>query len=207
MAFLPLSVCLITVLVGVIASAYQPGLQDAGADKILTVVCRTIQQQSWLGRWFVVILFAAILAAIMSTADSVLLTVSSMLTKDIYARFLRPAASQNELARVGKLCSWGLIGLAVPLAILCRGATLMQVLDRKFDLLVQLAPAFFLGLHWARLRRGPTLAGMIAGVATAVGLAALGHGKIAGVHAGIYGLGLNLAIAVGGSLWVRGERA
>ena len=90
--------------------------------------------------------------------------------------------------------------MVVHLAIICRGATLIQVLDRKFDILVQLAPAFFLGLHWKRLRGGPTLVGMIAGVALAVTLAACGYGKIGGIHAGIFGLGLNLLIVVIGTM-------
>lgn len=199
MAFLPMTVCITTVLVGVIGAAYEPGLKAAESDKILTVICRQIQQQSLFGRWLVVVLFAAILAAVMSTADSVLLSISSMLTKDLYGRFARPNASNTELALVGKISSWATIGLAVLLAVRLRDTTLMQVLDRKFDLLVQLAPAFILSLRWKRLRVGPTLAGLIAGVALAVTLAACGYGKIGGVHAGIFGLAANFAIAVFGS--------
>ncbi|NQT14450.1 MAG: sodium:solute symporter family protein [Planctomycetes bacterium] len=199
MAFLPMTACLITVLVGVIAAAYEPGLKDAESDKILTVICRQIQQQSLFGRWFVVVLFAAILAAVMSTADSVLLSISSMLTKDLYGRFARPHASQRELALVGKICSWATIAIVVHLAIICRDKTLMQILDRKFDILVQLGPAFFLGLHWRKLRPGPTLLGLVVGVGLAVTLALCGHGKIYGVHAGIYGLGANLLIVFVGT--------
>ena len=200
MAFLPLTACLITALVGVIVAAYQPGLQDAESDKILTVVCRHIQQQSLFGRWFVVVLFAAILAAIMSTADSVLLSIASMLTKDLYGRYARPNASEAALARMGKIVSWVTIAIVVHLAIVCRNATLMQVLDRKFDILVQLSPAFFLGIHWKRLRAGPTLVGLIVGMSIALTLAICGYGKIGGVHAGIFGLAANVVIAVGGSL-------
>lgn len=203
MAFLPMTACLITVLVGVIAAAYEPGLKDAESDKILTVICRQIQQQSLFGRWFVVVLFAAILAAVMSTADSVLLSISSMLTKDLYGRFARPHASQRELALVGKICSWATIAIVVHLAIICRDKTLMQILDRKFDILVQLGPAFFLGLHWRRLRPVPVLLGLIVGVGLAVTLALCGHGKIYGVHAGIYGLGANLLIVLVGTGLVR----
>ncbi|MHC4399932.1 MAG: sodium:solute symporter family protein [Planctomycetota bacterium] len=206
MAFLPMTTCLIAVLVGVIAAAYEPGLKAAESDKILTVVCRGIQQQSLLGRWFVVILFSAILAAIMSTADSVLLSVSSMLSKDLYGQFLRPQASEGELARVGKITSWIVIALAVVMAILLQGVTLIQVLDRKFDILIQLAPAFFLGLHWTWLRAGPTLVGLVCGVSIAVVLAALGYGKIGGVHAGIFGLEVNFAVAAIGSM-IAGRRS
>ena len=154
----------------------------------------------------VVVLFSAILAAIMSTADSVLLSISSMLTKDIYAKHINPRASETHLTLVGKGCSWVLITILVILAIRHRDMTLIRLLDRKFDLLVQLAPAFFLGLHWPRLRAAPTLVGIFAGLAVVFGILVVDqyneadYSKIAGIHPGLYGLAVNFAIAAGGSL-------
>lgn len=200
MAFLPLSTAVIAVIVGVVGAAFHPGLQGADADRILSIICREIQQESPLGRWLVALLFAGILAAIMSTADSVLLSVSSMFTKDIYARHLHPDASEARLTAVGKISSWALIALLAGLAILLKNTTLIQLIDRKFDLLIQLAPAFFVGLHWPGLRGRPAFWGMLAGVGLSITLAACGFTKPWGVHPGIYGLALNLAIAVGGSL-------
>lgn len=208
MAVLPLGTAMITVMVGILGAAYLPGLADGGTDQsdaVLTIICREIQQQSALGYWLVVVLFAGILAGIMSTADSVLLSISSMLTKDIYARLWRPQASQAELTRLGKGISWGLIAPAAALAILLREqATLVQLLDIKFDLLVQLAPAFFLGLHWRGMRSGPTVAGLVVGIAMAVGLNVMGLSKPAGIHAGLCALAVNGAIAVVGSCLARG---
>ena len=146
MAFLPLTTALIALIVGIIGLAHIPDL--VRSDTLLTVICRRIQENSIVGRWLVVVLFSAILAAIMSTADSVLLSISSMLTKDIYGRYINPRAAEKHLTRVGKVCSWALIVLLVFLAIRHRDMTLIKLLDRKFDLLVQLAPAFFIGLHW-----------------------------------------------------------
>ena len=89
--------------------------------------------------------------------------------------------------------------------------TLIKLLDRKFDLLVQLAPAFFLGLHWPRLRATPTLLGICAGVAVVFGILAIDqtsaadYSKIAGIHPGLYGLVLNVAVAAGGSLLKRAD--
>ncbi len=87
MAFLPLTTTLVALIVGIMGRAHVTGLQTADSDRsdaILTVICRQIQDSSLFGRWLVVILFAGILAAIMSTADSVLLSISSMLSKDVY---------------------------------------------------------------------------------------------------------------------------
>jgi SSS family solute:Na+ symporter/sodium/pantothenate symporter len=200
MAFLPLSTTLIAVIVGIYGAAYFPGLVGEQTDTILTVVCRHIQEQSLFGYWLVVVLFSAVLAAIMSTADSVLLSISSMLTKDIYARFGGSALDQKRLTRFGKATSWTLMLVLIAAAIRLRDTSLVRLLDYKFDLLVQLSPAFILSLHWGRMTARATFWGLLLGVVTAMLLAALGLGKIAGIHAGLYALALNLIISVGGSL-------
>ena len=80
MAFLPLTTTLIAVLVGIYGAAYFPGLNRDQSDTILTVICRQIQQGAVVGYWLVVVLFSAVLAAIMSIADSVLFSIASMVT-------------------------------------------------------------------------------------------------------------------------------
>lgn len=208
MVFLPFTTVLIAVIAGIYALAYVPGLEGAESDQVLTRILAEVQQGSLFGYWLVAILFAAVLAALMSTADSILLSISSMLTKDVYARYLRPQASQAELTRIGKLCSWVLVILLVSLAILLRESTsLVDLLDRKLDLMAQLVPAFILGLRWSGLRAGPTLLGMLAGIIIALGLGFAGDGRIAGFHPGIYGLIVNFMLAVGGSYWINKQAA
>ena len=64
------------------------------------------------------------------------------------------------------------MGLLSLLAILLKEQTsLIGLLDRKFDLLVQLAPAFMLGIHWSGLRTGPVLIGLVLGIIIALTLA------------------------------------
>ncbi len=206
MAFLPLTTVLVAVIAGIYAIAYIPGLEGVSSDQILTRMLVEVQQRSQLGYVLVIVLFAAILAAMMSTADSALLSISSMLSKDVYGRFINPSAEQYTLTRIGKICSWVLICFLVWLAIyLSDKASLLQLLDRKFDLLVQCVPAFMLGLHWRGLATLPVVTGLAVGVIISLTLAFGGFdfvagGKIYGFHAGIYGLVANLFIAVGGSL-------
>ena len=196
---------MIAVIAGIYAIAHVPGLEGVHADQALTRIFRLLQDDSVFGYWLVVILFAAIISAMMSTADSALLTISSMITKDVYAGHLRSGATQAELTRVGKLCSWALIVLLVWLAILLQDkASLITLIDRKFDLLVQLVPAFMLGIRWGKLQAGPVVLGLVTGLTVSL-LLAFGPfefviaGKIWGFHPGLYGLLLNLCIAVGGS--------
>jgi len=220
MAFLPLTTTLVVIAVGIIARAHWSTIGSANTrdDAVLAIVCRTIQEDSLVGHMLVVVLFSAILAALMSTADSVLLSISSMVTKDIYGRFIHTGAEDAHLTRVGKWITALFLVAAAYLAIALRDRTdLLRLLDRKFDLLVQLAPAFFLGLHWPRLRRGPVFVGMVVGIAVALLLAyradlarilhvetLFGHpvtsGKPWGFHPGLYGLAANTIVAVVGSL-------
>lgn len=207
MAFLPLTTTLIAVLFGVVASAQEDIQVDGSGDAILTTVCRIVQEQSPAARWLVVVLFAGVLAALMSTADSVLLSISSMFTKDIYSVYIAPNATQAELTRIGKFCSWIVIALMTLAAIVLRDITLVTILKIKFELLVQLAPAFIIGVNWPRLDRRWTFAGMVCGVFVALLITFTIGGRIAGIHAGLYGLAANLFLAVGGSLLAPGKDA
>jgi SSS family solute:Na+ symporter len=206
MVFLPFATALIAVVGGIYALAYIPGLEGAETDQVLSRLLRAIQESSVVGYGLVVLIFSAVLAALMSTADSAMLSISSMFTKDIYGVHLRPDAPEAGLTRIGKRCSWIVLGGLAVLAILLKDqASLITLLDRKFDVLVQLVPAFMLGIHWPGLKAGPTLAGLIAGLIVALSLAfgpfdSVVAGKVWGFHPGLYGLAVNFVLAVVGSL-------
>ncbi|MEQ8662582.1 MAG: sodium:solute symporter family protein [Gammaproteobacteria bacterium] len=206
MAFMPLPTMLISLVAGIMALAYLPGLEGAAADQVFGRVLREIQSHSTLGYGLVVVTLSAVLAAMMSTADSALLSISSMLTKDVCAGHLMRGASEAALTRIGKLSSWTLIAVLIVLAVLLREHTsLVAIMDRKLDLLIQLTPAFILGLRWAGLRAGPVALGLVVGVTLALLLAFLdlpftARGKVMGFHPGLVALVPNLAIAVAGSL-------
>ena len=209
MAVLQVFATLIAVIAGIYAIAHVPGLEGVQADQALMRIFRLIQEDSVFGYWLVVILFAAIISAMMSTADSALLTISSMVTKDVYGSYFRSNASQAELTGIGKLCSWALIVFLVWLAILLKDkATLISLIDRKFDILVQLVPAFMLGIRWGRLQAGPVVLGLVMGLVVSLVLAFgpfdfVTGGKIWGFHPGLYGLLINLLIAVAGSMLIK----
>ena len=144
----------------------------------------------------------------MSTADSAMLSISSMLSKDIYSRFINENASEATLTLLGKLFSWCLIIILVWLAIfLSDKASLLKFLDRKFDLLIQLNPAFMLSIHWRGALALPTFIGIIVGVFISLCLAYgsfnfVHEGKVYGVHPGLIGLVINILITVIGSIFI-----
>ena len=212
MAFAPLFTALIAVIVGIYAIAYVPGLEGTASDQALTRVLSIVQKNSYLGYWLTVVLYAAVLAAMMSTADSALLSISSMLSKDIYSRFVNVNATEARLTFLGKLFSWCLIIILVWLAIYLNDkASLLKLLDRKFDLLIQLVPAFMLSIHWRGSQALPTLIGLIMGIFISLCLAYGGfnfvhEGKIYGFHPGLIGLTFNLLITISGSIYINSKK-
>ena len=112
----------------------------------------------------VVVTLSAVLAAMMSTSDSALLSISSMATKDIIQRFFSSQATQSSLLKISKKISWTVISILVYFCFLLKDNTsLIQLLDRKIDLLVQLVPAFIIGLHCNKLNGRGVLMGLVLG--------------------------------------------
>lgn len=216
MAFMPLGATLVAILVGVAVAAHLPGqLEGAKTDTALTVMLSQIQERSWFGAALVVVIFSAILGAIMSTGDSALLSISSMLTRDLYQPWFAREASQEKLTSVGKLFSVILVVTVASLTIYLNEKegeiTLVQLLGMKFDMLIQLAPAFMAGIHWKGMRAGPTFLGMAVGLVFSLSffwVSSEGDGMLAwiknsGFNPGLYGVAINLAVAVFGSWLLR----
>lgn len=202
MAFMPLTTTLVALIVGLYAAAQlSPGMADP--DKALPTLCRLIVERSPIGHVLVLVLFAAFLAALMSTADSALLSLASMATRDLYGRHVRPNADERHLTSASKVFSWVVMAVLVFLALTDLGG-LIRLLEIKMEMLVQVAPAFVLGLH-TRVRGEAVLWGLLAGVAVALGLTFSDHAKIAGIHAGTIGLAANLG-TIGVIHWVGRNR-
>ena len=209
MAFLPLTASLIAVLVGITAAAStEPSLAsltNTESDRVFSEICRIVMDKSDLHRWLIVVLLAAVLAALMSTADSVLLSVSSMLTKDIYHRQINPNASEARLTMIGKSISWVVVavmaGVAIYLNSLENKPTLVKLMDMKFDMLMQLAPGFILGAYWRGMKSNTPFWGLVCGLICIFALYPIGTLVNWGVHAGIFGLAVNLSVVVAMSKW------
>jgi sodium/proline symporter len=114
------------------------------------------------------ILLAAILAAIMSTADSQLLVSSSTLTEDFYKTLLRPNASSRELVLVGR-CAVLLIALAAYGLALDPESTVLGLVSYAWaGFGAAFGPTLLLALFWPRMTRNGALAGIVCGGLTVV---------------------------------------
>ena len=114
------------------------------------------------------ILLAAILAAIMSTADSQLLVSSSALTEDFYRTLLRPNAGNRELVLVGRGAVL-LIALAAYGLALDPDSTVLGLVSYAWaGFGAAFGPTLLLALFWPRMTRNGALAGIVCGGLTVV---------------------------------------
>lgn len=114
------------------------------------------------------ILLAAILAAIMSTADSQLLVSSSALTDDFYKAIFRKDASQTELVWVGRFAVIGIAIIAYLLALNPDATVLDLVAYAWAGFGAAFGPALIMSLYWRRMNRWGALAGIVVGGVTVV---------------------------------------
>lgn len=121
-------------------------------------------------------LFAAVLAAVMSTVDSQLLVSSSALTEDFYRRMIRPRASPNELVWTGRVAVL-LVALIALLVALDEESTILGLVAYAWaGFGAAFGPVVLLGLLWPRLTWLGAVSAMLTGAVTVVVWANLSGG-------------------------------
>jgi len=159
--------------------------------------------------WFAALVIAGAMAAMMSSSDSMLLSGSSYLTRDLYRPFVNPDAGDEReawLARIGVAA----FAIGTFVASLFRPGTLVQVGDTAFGGYAQLALPVMVALYWPKTTRR----GMLAGIGGSQ-LFYLAHVFVPAITVGgvtvfgstyltwdfaLYGMVLSLVLTVGVSL-------
>ena len=159
--------------------------------------------------WFAALVIAGAIAAMMSSSDSMLLSGSSYLTRDLYRPLVNPDADEEReawLARIGVV----VFAVGTFVASLFRPGSLVQVGSTAFGGYAQLALPVMVALYWSKTTRQ----GMFAGIAGAQ-LFYLAHVFVPSVAVGgvtvfgstyltwdvaLYGMVLSLVLTVGVSL-------
>lgn len=205
MALMPPLTVGVVFVVGIIGISLFPNLSETESEQLVGMIANEVAGINPFFFVAMILLFGGVIAAIVSTADSALLSFSSMISRDIYAQYINPDASERRQVRVGKV--WEVIAIAVVLWISWNPpGTLYAIFVLKFELIAQLAPAFILGLYWNRLSAIPVFVGMLAGALLAGGMLVFGFESLYGLGGGLLGLLLNLAICVVGSLLIPASR-
>jgi SSS family solute:Na+ symporter len=151
----------------------QPHAEVGQWDQALIAVLRNhgLDVLGPAGAMIVAVIMIAILAASMSTADSNLHALSAVITRDIYDRFLRPAASQRERAWVGRMVIVAASVLALALVEIGERnkdfAPLRMIIEMQFVAMAfscQLLPVTIDILFIRKGTRTGAVCGMLAGL-------------------------------------------
>lgn len=173
--------------------------------------------------WFIAPLVAmGGLAAAISTADGLLLAMSTAITRDVYKRFINPRVTEAGEVLLARI-------LVTIIAFIAGFLGYLALSDPTFSRYVALivgwafvfaassfTPAIILGVFWKRLNRYGIVAGMIAGMLVAapyvIAVGAMGMPpleiagqKIGTVAWGIFGFLTNLVVSIAVSLATRPE--
>ncbi|MFD8388597.1 sodium/proline symporter PutP [Streptomyces sp. NPDC059680] len=146
-------------LVGLVGIA-QPGATLHDPQSVYVGLCRVL-----LNPWPAGVMLIAVLAAIISTADSQLLVSSVALTEDFYRAFLNRRASDKALVWVGRATV--VVVTLVAFVIALRGGGLLGIVAYAWaGFGAAFGPVVVLSLYWPRMTWAGAMAGIVSGAAT-----------------------------------------
>jgi cation/acetate symporter len=103
------------------------------------------------------------LAAALSTADGLLLTMSNALSHDFYTKVINPGASVVQRLTIARVLLVAIAAIAA-YATIHAPATILQLVGQAFSLAASaFFPALFLGVFWKRANKAGAIAGMLVG--------------------------------------------
>jgi sodium/proline symporter len=148
------------VLIGIVGLAMFGGLSDP--EKVMPMLATSL-----LPEWIAGIVIAAIVAAIMSTADSQLLVATSSVIEDVYHKLINPKAGQKKLLLYSRISVLLLSIIAYIFAIPGENSAIYFLVAFAWGgLAASFGPLIILSLWWKRTTKWGAIAGMISGMTT-----------------------------------------
>ncbi len=121
-----------------------------------------------LGDFGAILVFIVVFCSLASSIDSLLASISDLITEDIYRKLFHPEAGTRKLKKVSQIVTL-VLGLTVWLVCLPKLGTLMTVLFFAGPLVGSLIFPIITGLYWTKASSVSAITGMVAG--SVVGLA------------------------------------
>ena len=160
------------ILVGIVGRAYfGDALMDGTHETVFMLLVRDFFFPIVAG-----FLLAAVLSAIMSTADSQLLVAASAITEDFYRTLYKKNATDKELIFVSRLAIIIIALLAYIIALNPDSTVLELVAYAWAGFGAAFGPLIIFSLFWKRMTRNGALAGMISGGLTVIFWGNIGGG-------------------------------
>jgi len=181
------------VFTGMAGRALYPGLLDQ--ETILPTMASGLLPGVFTG-----LVMVTVLAAIMSTADSVLILASSSVVRDIVQKVFKPEASERALSGLGKIVTVVLGGIALYLALRDVRVIYTFVLFAWSGLACAFAPVVLCSLFWRGTTRAGAIAGMVGGFAATVLWVLFFKAHTYDLYEMLPGFAVALALTIGVSL-------
>ncbi len=180
-------------LLGILAIIILPNLDDPElailrlADKLLPTAVTGV-------------VMAAIMAAIMSTADSLLLQTGSVASRDLYQRFINPNASQRQMVWASRVLVLS-IGVAGYFIALIEPPTVFSIVVFATSVLGSaFLPAYVCAVWWRKANTPGAIASIVTGATIAFIWEPLGLVATSGLHPMLAGVLGSIAVMISVSL-------
>jgi sodium/proline symporter len=181
------------VFTGIAGRALFPGLADQ--ETILPQMASGLMPEVFLGIYLVIVL-----AASMSTVDSLLILASSSVARDVLQNIFVPDLDDRGIALAGKVVT-AVIGVAGVLFALAEVRLIFWfVLFAWSGLACAFTPVVLCSLFWKRTTRAGAIAGMVTGFLTAVLWVVLLKSRTYDLYEMIPGFAAGFAATIGVSL-------
>jgi SSS family solute:Na+ symporter len=112
---------------------------------------------------------AGLIGAILSSIDSMMNSAATIVTMDIYKKYMNPDATDKQLIRAGRISIIGFVLLATFLALFIMDPNskknfFLQIVDYQNYLTPGILVAFFMGMFWKRGTATGAFTAIIAGI-------------------------------------------
>lgn len=154
------------IMIGVWGAVEFPGLEGKASDQILPMML-----DKFAPEWMAAFIMVGAVAAIMSTLDSQLLALSSIMTRDVYLGFINRSASLARQTFIGKML---VIILAVAGLIIAYNppASIFQIATVAFSGLAILFPTTIAAIYWPQSSAWACFTSIFVGEALLIGFTA-----------------------------------
>jgi sodium/proline symporter len=148
--------------VGIVgAGTFEQGLADQ--EQVMPLLARYL-----LPGWIAGLMLAGAIAAMMSTADSQLIIVTSSIVEDVYVKLMRAKSSPRALVLLSRLATILVSAVALVLAFRNQDLIFDLVSYAWSGLGASFGPPLLLSLRWKKTTAAGVIAGMLAGTVSNV---------------------------------------
>jgi cation/acetate symporter len=121
------------------------------------------------GPWLMAIGAAGAVAAILSTAAGLMITVASSISHDLYKVYINPNASEKQELGIAKVTTLVMSAVAVALAVLLKNENIAWLVMLAFGIAASaIFPAMLATLWWKRTTRQAVISSILTGLGVSV---------------------------------------